>query len=621
MYKFLSQIQSPEDLKDLTPEECQVLAYEIRKFLVTSVAQTGGHLASNLGVVELTMALHKVFNSPEDQILWDVGHQGYVHKLLTGRMADFPTLRQYGGLSGFLKRSESEHDRFEMGHSSTSVSAGIGLAIARDQSGKSGEVISVIGDGALTGGMALEAMNFLGHSGLNMKVILNDNAMSISKNVGGLSTALNRIRTHNAYSELKDKTKSGLSKLPTLGSPTVNFISRFKESLKYFLVNGSVFFETLGFTYIGPVDGHDIQALTEHLEMIKHVEGPVILHVHTQKGKGYAFAEENPKLYHGVGKFDPSKPIEEKPKKDYSAVVGDCLSEMAAKDDEIVAISAAMIEGTGLSGFAERYPDRIFDVGIAEQNAVTMAAGMAAGGLKPFVAIYSTFLQRAYDQILHDVCMQNLPVVFCLDRAGLVGNDGETHHGVFDLSYLRTMPNMTVLSPKDDAELRWMLQYAADNSDGPIAIRYPRGKAEPFGSVPGNSLIPETLSGGTDALIFATGKMVRTAIDAAERLKESDISVEVINVRRIKPLDAHEVSSAVSRHRIIFTLEDNSVVGGLGDAVLAAAAESGMTAERKIIKLGIPDAFVHQGDTDVLMRVLKLDAEGVAAHIAEVIHG
>lgn len=617
MYKILSAIKGPQDLKGLSAEELTVLAYEIRTFLIESVSKTGGHLASNLGVVELTMALHLVFDSPKDQFIWDVGHQAYVHKLLTGRMASFPTLRQFKGLSGFPKRHESEHDHFDTGHSSTSISAGVGMGIARDLKGENHEVISIIGDGALTGGMAFEALNYLGHVKTNVKVILNDNEMSISQNVGGVSIALNELRTNQKYSSLKGQTKKGLLKLPSVGEPLIDLISKMKDSFKYFVVDGGVFFEEIGLTYIGPINGHDLKSLMKHMEMMKHVKGPVLLHVITQKGKGYPFAEEAPNKYHGVGKFDTTMPLEDVAKLDYSKVMGDKLTKLAEKDEKIVAISAAMIEGTGLSGFAKTYPGRIFDVAIAEQHAVTMAAGMALSGIKPFVALYSTFLQRAYDQVVHDICIQKAPVVFCIDRAGLVGNDGETHHGVFDISYLSHLPNMTILSPKDATELEFMLEYAAQELTGPIAIRYPRGAAERLPAVLPNDLSPEVMKTGKEVLIIATGKMVKTALEAAEQV--GDDLVGVLNLRKIKPLDIASVIAIIRDYKAIITLEDHAISGGMGEYVASALNANGIN--RRIHHMGIGDAFVEQGDMDGLLNSLGLGREGVVSKIHEVRHG
>jgi len=620
MYRYLSAIKGPSDVKNLSHDEQTVLAYEIRNFLIDSLSKTGGHLASNLGVVELTIALHSVFDSPEDKFIWDVGHQAYVHKLLTGRMSGFDSLRQLGGMSGFPKRHESPHDHFDTGHSSTSISAGVGMAIARDLKGEKHEVISIIGDGALTGGMAFEALNYLGHCKTNMKVILNDNEMSISQNVGGMSIALNELRTNQQYYKLKNKTKTNLLKFPSLGEPLIDIIRKMKESFKYFVVDGGVFFEEIGLTYIGPINGHDLKSLTKHLEIVKHVDGPVVLHVITQKGKGYKFSEAEPNKYHGVGKYDPFSPIENGTKVDYSKVFGDCLTELATEDKNIVAISAAMIDGTGLSGFAIKHPNRIFDVAIAEQHAVTMAAAMSLQGLKPFVALYSTFLQRAYDQVIHDICIQKCPVVLCIDRAGLVGNDGETHHGVFDISYLSHLPGMMILSPKDASELEFMIKYASQYTEGPIAIRYPRGAAENIDSTMPNSLEPEVLRKGKNLAVIATGKMVKIALEAARLVKEmTNEDICVINLRKIKPLDTQILNALLIDYKHIITLEDHVIIGGMGETVSRGIGD--LLKNKSITHLGIDDVFVEQGDMDQLLASLKLDAKGVATKINEVLNG
>ncbi len=617
MYKYLDAIKGPEDLKKLSVEELKVLAYEVRLFLIDTVSKTGGHLASNLGVVELTIALHYVFDSPVDHIIWDVSHQAYVHKILTGRQAGFESLRQLGGMSGFVKRAESAHDKFDTGHSSTSISAGVGVSLARDLKGEDFDVVAVIGDGAMTGGMAFEAMNHLGHSNTNMKIILNDNEMSISKNVGGLSRALNKLRTTQGYYSIKGKTKVKLSKFPSVGEPLVKLISKAKGGLKYFLVNQGQFFEDLGLTYIGPVDGHDLGSLIDHLNMAKKAKDPVLLHVVTQKGKGYGFSEQFPYLYHGVGPFDPKNLIPQKIKKDYSQLFGDTLVDIGEKHDNVVAISAAMIDGTGLTEFCKRFPDRIFDVGIAEQHAVTMAAGLMTQGIKPFVAIYSTFLQRAYDQVLHDVCIQNLPVVFCIDRAGIVGNDGETHHGLYDISYLSAIPNMTLLSPKDGEELEYMMRYAVDYNDGPIAIRYPRGNAEHLSALPITNLLPEMLHVGENIALVATGKMVGIALEAAKKYETAfGKRISVINIRKIKPLDVLEIKALLQNHKVIITLEDHSIIGGLGDQIANLLFNE--SHQRTLHKMGFYDAFVEQGNVEDIFKAHSLDVEGVFEKIKAV---
>ncbi len=621
MYKILDKVNSPEALKQLSFDEMVVLCHEIRAFLIENISKTGGHLSSNLGVVELTTALHYVFDSPNDKIIWDVGHQAYVHKVITGRKENFDTLRQYDGLSGFLKRKESIHDIFEAGHSSTSISAGVGIAKARDIKGENFDVISVIGDGALTGGMALEALNYLGHAKTNVKVVLNDNEMSISENVGGLSKALGKLRTTETYSKVKTDTKATLSKIPSIGGNMIDFIGKLKDSLKYFVVDGGLFFEEIGLTYIGPVNGHDLKELIETFQMIKHVKGPVLIHVLTQKGKGYVHSEKDPNKYHGVGTFDPNKCIESKVKHDFSKVFGDQMIRLATQNPKVVAITAAMIDGTGLSEYAQKFRDRLFDVAIAEQHAVTMAAGMALEGIKPFVAIYSTFLQRAYDQILHDVCLQKAPVVFCIDRAGLVGNDGETHHGVFDISYLSHMPNMKILSPKDQLELEQMMVYAMNYWDGPIAIRYPRGNAYQL-SEPSNfekegfDFGPKLLKEGGEVAVITTGKMVKTAIECAEV-----VPMKVINVSQIKPLDTETLKRLLKGAKVVFTLEDHTISGGFGDKVISGLLTDSDLSDFKFYKLGIEDEFIPHGNIEDLLRVYKLDTEGVLERIREVING
>lgn len=617
MYKYLDAIKGPEDLKKLTIEELKVLAYEVRLFLIDTVSKTGGHLASNLGVVELTIALHYVFESPVDHIIWDVSHQAYVHKMLTGRQVGFESLRQLGGMSGFVKRAESAHDKFDTGHSSTSISAGVGVSLARDLKGEKFDVVAVIGDGAMTGGMAFEAMNHLGHSNTNMKIILNDNEMSISKNVGGLSRALNKIRMTQGYTSIKGKTKVKLSKFPSVGEPLVKLISKAKGGLKYFLVNQGQFFEDLGLTYIGPVDGHDLGALIDHLVMVKKAKDPVVLHVVTRKGKGYGFSEQFPYLYHGVGPFNPQKPIVEKIKTDYSQLFGDTLVDIGEQHDHVVAISAAMIDGTGLTKFCKRFPSRIFDVGIAEQHAVTMAAGLMTQGIKPFVAIYSTFLQRAYDQVLHDVCIQNLPVVFCIDRAGIVGNDGETHHGLYDISYLSAIPNIMLLSPKDGEELEYMMRYAVNYNEGPIAIRYPRGNVQHLSSGPVTDLLPEVLHAGERIALVATGKMVGIALEAAKQYESTfGVRISVVNIRKIKPLDVIEIKALLQNHKIIITLEDHSIIGGLGDQIGSLLLNE--SSQKTIYKMGFSDAFVEQGNVEDIFKAHSLDAEGVFQKIRAV---
>jgi len=612
---LLDKLSSPEELKKMTKSDLIRLSVEIREFLLNSVSKTGGHLASNLGVVELTLAMHKVYNSPCDKFVWDVGHQAYVHKLITGRQESFGQLRQFGGMSGFPKRCESDHDCFETGHSSTSISAAVGLAKARDLKKQDHNVVAVIGDGALTGGMAFEAMNHAGHDDLDFTVILNDNEMSISENVGGLSKQLRRLRMAPAYANIKGETRSILSSIPHVGDGITKSITKFKSGLKVMLVNGMLF-ESLGYHYYGPIDGHNLDELVNVLEMAKSVKGPKLIHVITKKGKGYLPAEQNPAAYHGVGAFDIKKGVQ--PKKgntSYSAIAGKTLVDIAKDNEKLIAITAAMPDGTGLSDFMKTYPKRFVDVGIAEQHAVTMAAGMAAEGFKPVFAVYSTFLQRAYDQILHDVCLQNLPVVFAVDRAGLVGNDGETHHGVFDLSYLSHIPNMTVLAPKDGPELERMMKYAVNEHEGPIAVRYPRGNAPDYMSNEGSVLEPEVLVEGGDLTIIAVGSMVKTALETSEILKENGISACVVNTRCVYPLYKDKLKTILDQNasNFIVTLEDNVVEGGFGSSISRWFNEESMQAH--IQNLGIPNKFVEHGNVDMLMTSLGLDSKNIAKRI------
>ncbi len=615
---LLDQIKTPDDLKKLDKNDMIRLGVEIREFLLQSVSQTGGHLASNLGVVELTMALHKVFNSPEDKIVWDVGHQAYVHKLLTGRKDGFASLREFGGMSGFPKKCESSHDCFETGHSSTSISAAVGMAKARDLKGKDHNVIAVIGDGAMTGGMAFEAMNHAGHSDMDLTVILNDNEMSISQNTGALSKQLRKLRMTPAYSNIKGETRSALSAIPHIGKPLTKSITQLKIGVKVMLVNG-LLFEGLGYQYYGPIDGHNLEELINVLEMSKSVKGPKLIHVITKKGRGYLPAEKHPENYHGVGTFDLKTGVLPGSKNTFSDVFGDTLVRLAEDNSDVVAITAAMPDGTGLGAFKDKYPKRFIDVGIAEQHAVTMAAGLAAEGIKPVFAVYSTFLQRAYDQILHDVCLQNLPVVFAIDRAGLVGKDGETHHGVFDMSYLSHMPNMTVLAPKDASELQAMLEYAVNTHEGPIAVRYPRGNAYTIPSenkdLHENLLDPEVLKAGSDVVIFAVGTMVKSALEVAELLEAGGTSTAVVNVRCPFPLQEDGLKTIVASHpnSLMVTLEDNVVEGGFGNRISAWLSSNGDL--REVQRMGIPNKFVEHGNVDALRGSLGLDSKSISKRI------
>ncbi len=609
---YLEFIKSPSDLKRLAILELKELATELRETIVKWVSINGGHLSSNLGVVELTIALHYVFNSPVDKIIWDVGHQSYSHKLLTGRHEIFSTLRKYRGISGFPRKAESKHDPFGTGHSSTSISAALGIIEGRDKNKEEFKVLAVIGDGAMTSGLAFEGLNNAGHLKKDLIVVLNDNEMSISQNVGALSSYLNRILTGEFYQKLKKETKSLLEGIPKLGQTAAKIAQRTEEMLKGFLLPG-ILFEELGFNYIGPIDGHNIELLIETFKRIKTVSSPTLLHVITKKGKGYEFSEQNPSLFHGIGPFklETGSLIGEN-EPTYSHFFGNIMTEFAEKDERIIAISAAMKEGTGLEQFAERYPERFYDVGIAEPHAVTFAAGLATQGLKPVVAIYSTFLQRAYDEIIHDVCLQNLPVIFAIDRAGIVGEDGPTHSGFLDLSYLRHIPNLIVMAPKDSFELRTMLELALKHN-GPVAIRYPRGKASRALYSALNSFTigeAEILKEGEELIIVAIGNTVYPALSAAERLEEAGISAMVINARFIKPLDRNLLLSVVSRIKKIITVEENTLAGGFGSALLEFLNEARVQNVRIKI-LGIPDEFIEQGQQNELRKKYRLDEEGI----------
>lgn len=623
--QLLQKINSPADLKMLTLEEIKLLAGEIRQLIIDVVSKNGGHLAPNLGVVELTLALHKVFTTPKDKIIWDVGHQSYIHKILTGRKEIFPTLRQYKGMSGFPKRKESEHDAFGTGHSSTSISAALGMAVARDLKGEDNNVIAVIGDGSMTGGMAFEALNNAGDLHKKMIVILNDNEMSISKNVGAMSQYLCDLRTGETYNKIKRDVEGWLKGLD-FGSDVLSAIERVKGSVKYLMVPSSVF-EELGFKYLGPIDGHDLNKLLEVLEAAKYVNGPVLVHVITKKGKGYEPAEISPNKFHGTGPFeiatgkkisDPNAPIT------YTEIFGKTLTELAEANEKIVAITAAMPDGTGLNKFADQYPQRFLDVGIAEQHAVTAAAGMAAEGLKPVVAVYSTFLQRAYDSVLHDICMQNLPVTLCLDRAGIVGDDGYTHHGVFDYAYLRSMPQMAIMAPKDENELRHMMNTAL-NFDGPITIRYPRGSGVGVDCSEVLQQLPigkgEVLREGEDVCLLAIGSMVAVALQAADVLVEQGIKAGVINLRFAKPLDEELLVQVAQQYSKLVTLEEGVVAGGVGSAVLELLNNKGLLQTTQVLNLGIPDEFVPHGDKKYLFRDIGLDLDSIIDKITALVKG
>ena len=611
---YLEQIKSPSDLKKLSIPEMKKLAEEIREEMVYRVSKNGGHLASNLGVVELTIALHYVFNSPVDKIIWDVGHQSYSHKLITGRYEKFFSLRKYKGISGFPRRDESEHDAFSTGHSSTSISAALGIIEGRDKNKKDFKVIAVIGDGAMTAGLALEGLNNAGDLKKDLIVILNDNEMSISPNVGALSAYLNRILTGERFQKFKKETKSFLEGIPKLGGKAAKIAQKTEEMLKGLFLPG-VLFEELGFNYVGPIDGHNVEHLIDTFKRIKASSSPVLIHIITKKGKGYEFSEKDPSLFHGIGPFklETGIPIGGNALT-YSEVFGDALTELAKKDDRIIAITAAMKEGTGLEYFAKKYPERFYDVGIAEPHAVTFSAGLATQGLKPVVAIYSTFLQRAYDEILHDVCLQNLHVVFAIDRAGIVGDDGPTHNGIFDLSYLRHIPNLVVMAPKDDIELRYMLELALSHN-GPVAIRYPRGKILPQARNPkltddfkiGEA---EILKDGKDIALIALGNTVYPSLQAAERLEKQGTSTMVINARFVKPLDRNLISSVAAMVPRIITIEENILQGGFGSAVVEFLNKIEIP-HIKVKRIGIPDIFIEQGSQDELRKIYGLDEEGI----------
>lgn len=613
----LMKIKDPSFLKKLSNKELKLLSQDIRRFLIERLSSTGGHIGPNLGVVELTIALHKCFDSPKDKIIWDVGHQSYVHKILTGRACQFDTLRQYKGLCGFPKMAESEHDVWETGHSSTSLSAAMGMAIARDLKKENSYVVPVIGDGALTGGMALEALNHIGHEKKNMIVILNDNEMSIAPNVGALHNVLGRLRTAGKYQWAKDELEYLLKKIPAVGGKLAATAERVKDSLKYLFVSG-VFFEELGFTYLGPVDGHDFDNLFENLSYAKKTEGPVLLHVITKKGKGYKPAENDTiGTWHGTGPYkmetgDFVKPVNTPPA--WSKLVSETVRKLARKDERIVAITPAMPVGSKLEGFASEFPERMYDVGIAEQHAATVAAGLATQKMKPFLAIYSTFLQRAYDQVVHDICRQNLNVFIGIDRAGLVGADGETHQGVFDIAFLRHVPNIVLMMPKDENEGQHMVYTAVQYDDGPIAMRFPRGNG--LGVPMDETLKPipigtwEELKKGEDAAILTFGTTIPMALEAANILEKHGISVKVINARFIKPLDEKMLLELFKENMPILTIEEAVLQGGFGSSILEYAHEKGFH-HMEIDCMGIPDQFIEHGSVDKLLEEIGMTTDDV----------
>ncbi len=613
--RLLDTINNPQELKKLPPEFLPQLAKEIREKIISTVARTGGHLAPSLGVVELSIALHYVFDCPRDKIVWDVGHQAYAHKLLTGRQDRFHTLRQHGGLSGFPKRCESAYDAFDTGHSSTSISAALGMASARCLKRERHRVIAVIGDGSMTAGIAFEGLNNAGDLNKNLIVILNDNGMSIAPNVGALSSFFSRKLTRPTMVFLKKQVENLLRSLPAIGDDLVLWAKKSEESFKAFFTPGMLF-EALKFTYLGPVNGHRLDHLIETFNNVKNLDGPILIHVLTTKGKGYQPAETDPTGFHGLGKFDPEtgepkKSVSEVPS--YTEVFGDTLVRLARQNPKVVAITAAMPDGTGLADFHKEFPTRFFDVGICEQHAVTFAGGLAVEGMRPVAVIYSTFLQRAYDQVLHDVCLQNLPVVFALDRAGIVGEDGETHQGLFDLAYLRHLPNLVLMAPKDENELRHMLLTAVEHP-GPIALRYPRGRGVGVAFSSTLNKVPigkaEVLQEGQDLFILALGASVYPALEAARELARQGFSATVVNARFVKPLDEHLILSLAARHGRVLTVEENVVAGGFGSAVLELLADRGLFGVT-VKRLGIPDVFVEHGTQDILRQKYGLDAAGI----------
>ena len=613
---MLERILKENDIKELNNEELEILAEEIREFLIEKISKTGGHLASNLGVIELTIALHRVFTLPQDKIIWDVGHQAYTHKILTGRKDQFDGLRKFGGMSGFPKRAESDCDAFDTGHSSTSISAGLGYVRARELKGEDYSVVSVIGDGSLTGGMAFEALNNAISLKKNFIIVLNDNNMSISKNVGGLSNYLGRIRTAEIYTGLKKGVENALRRVPFAGDPLISKIRKTKSSIKQLVVPG-MFFEDMGITYLGPIKGHDIHALCQGLQEARKVEGPVLLHVLTEKGKGYEPAEQDPSKFHGTGPFDikTGDPVGKEARDSYTKIFSKVMCDIGQRDKDVVAITAAMADGAGLAEFEKRYPSRFFDVGIAEGHAVTFAAGLAAGGMKPVFAVYSSFLQRGYDQMIHDVALQKLPVVFAVDRAGLVGSDGETHQGIFDLSYLSSIPNMTVITPKNRWEFADMIRYAVDFG-APIALRYPRGSAyEGFESyrAPVEYGKSESIFEEKDIAILSVGHMFEEAVKTRELLKEAGYNCTLINARFVKPIDEQMIDRIAKEHKLIVTIEENVQTGGYGEHVLEYVSRNRLGIP--VLTMALPDDYIEHGSVDVLRKEVSLDAKSMMERI------
>ena len=617
---MLEKINSPQDLKKLTLEEKKILAQEIREYILDIVSKNGGPLASNLGVVELTIALHSVFDVPKDKIVWDVGHQTYVHKILTGRKEELKTLRKLDGIAGFPKTNESESDCFNTGHSSTSISAALGMARARDIKNEHNSVLAVIGDGALTGGMAIEALNDAGYSRSKITVILNDNEMSISKNVGGLNMLLSKLRTKKLYTKSNVSAKKIILKIPVVGRPFVRLVQRAKRSIKQLIIP-KMFFEDIGFTYLGPVDGHNIQELENILRLSKQVDTPVLIHVLTKKGKGYEIAEKNPDKFHSISPFNVETGETKKAKsKDYSAVFGEKLVSLAEKNDKIVAITASMKDGTGLTKFQKQFPKRFFDIGIAEQHAVGLAAGMAKAGMIPVVPIYSSFYQRAYDQVIHDVAIQNLPVIMCVDRAGIVGADGETHQGLLDMAFFRLVPNLTIMAPKNFKELEQMLEFAV-NLNKPVVIRYPRGGEDSIDintDLEINEGKAEILKDGTDITIVAIGKMVSRAYRVADKLKQNNIDAQVINARFLKPFDNNTVKNAIEKTKAVVTIEDGTIINGLATTVNELVINENLLGI-KIKNFAYPDIYVKHGSVEELEKIYGLDEENITEKIEKML--
>ena len=618
---MLEKINSPDDLRNLTILEKQKLAEEIRKYILEIVSENGGHLASNLGIVELTLALHSIYNFETDKIVWDVGHQTYVHKILTGRREELKTLRKLNGIAGFPKTCESKYDFFNTGHSSTSISAALGMARARDLKGEDYSVLAVIGDGALTGGMALEALNDVGYSKTKMTVILNDNEMSISPNIGGLNMLLSKLRTKKMYTRSNIVMKKRINKIPVIGKPTVKIVQKLKRSIKQLIIP-KMFFEDIGFTYLGPVNGHNIEELQSILTVSKQIDNPVLIHVLTKKGKGYEIAEKNPDKFHATGPFDIKTGKSKKEKgKDYSKVFGDKLIELANKNEKIVAITASMKDGTGLKEFSKKFPKRFFDIGIAEQHALGMAAGMAIDGMIPVVPIYSSFYQRGYDQVIHDIALQNLPVVMCVDRAGVVGADGETHQGTLDMAFFRLVPNLVILAPKDFKELEDMLEFAIDLKK-PVVIRYPRG-GEDKETFEKHEKIEEgkseILKEGKDISIFAIGKMVARGMKVAKKLEENNIDAEVINVRFLKPLDIETLKKSIEKTKNVITIEDGTIINGLATAIKELIIDEKLE-DIELKSYAYSDEFIRHGGVEELEEIYKVDEKSIVKEIKKLQH-